>query len=221
MNRPKKDPAGALKAMMGNQEARLSRQEELQHAMAAQMDLLSTLIEGVGRRWASDGGARSRQPQLPEPRLPPQLQVPVSAQPQPQVPVLPRLPPLPPVLCQDCRRSLKSLSCQVYRRSLKSLSCQVYRRSLKSLSCQVYRHSLKSLSCHLPDSVPATSAAVQSPRATLKSSRLTAVLFRCGVRGTLRIGAAGLPSSGVRDIPRTSLEGCVRWEHFALAKKTV
>ncbi|XP_077438899.1 uncharacterized protein LOC144061877 [Vanacampus margaritifer] len=131
MHQPEKDPAGVLKTMMGNQEARLSRQEELQHIMAAQMDLLSSLVKGVGRRWASDGGARSRQPQLPEPRLPPQPQVPVSAppqpqvpvsaQPQPQVPVLPRLPPLPQVLCQVCRHSFKPL-CQDCRRILMSLS---------------------------------------------------------------------------------------------------
>ncbi|XP_077434634.1 uncharacterized protein LOC144059423 isoform X2 [Vanacampus margaritifer] len=110
MNQPEKDPAGALKAKLWNQEARLSHHEELQHAMAAQMDLLLSWIEGVGRRWASAGGARSHQPQLPEPRLLlfqvpeprlshlhvpeprlPQLQVPEPRLPQFQVPE-PRLP---------------------------------------------------------------------------------------------------------------------------------
>ncbi|XP_077429684.1 uncharacterized protein LOC144056610 [Vanacampus margaritifer] len=169
MHQPEKDPAGVLKTMMGNQEARLSRQEELQHVMAAQMDLLSSLVKEVGRPWASDAGARSRQPQLPEPRLPPQPQVPVSAppqpqvpvsaQPQPQVPVLPRLPPLPQVLCQVCRHSLKPL-CQDCRRILMSLSLprlppQPQVPILPGLPpqpqvlCQDCRHSLKSLSCQV------------------------------------------------------------------------
>ncbi|XP_077431621.1 uncharacterized protein LOC144057664 [Vanacampus margaritifer] len=191
MNPPEKDPAGALKAELWNQEARLSRHEKLQHAMAAQMDLLSSLVEGVGRRWASAGGARSHQPQLPEPRLShlqlPEPRLPHLQLPEPRLPHLQLPEPRLPHLQLPCRTfNSPNHVCRTF--SSPNHVC----RTFSSLNHVCRTFSSPNHVCRRPRT---TSAAVPGPRATSAAAasgpRATSAAAASGPRATSAAAAPG------------------------------